>query len=176
MSRISGPIAAKNALVDLISDIRTSLSAAASREQSDYNTAVDKAQQELRAFMKATVARDATDTAEVDAIRDIDDVAFSLFVDLALGRIEANNAVLQAGAAKLAGLAARMDEVTAETDEQTAKVSLVHIKDAVDSMTGAIASVKALKDKIAEGRPDAAAIVMEIDKLAAQYERLRALL
>ena len=176
MSRIKGPVAAKNALVELISDIRTSLSAARARGQSDYDAAVKKAQQDLRAFMNATVATDATDAAEVEAIEDIDDVAFNLFVDLALGRIEANNAVLQAGAAKLANLAARMDEVTADTDAQTAKVSLVHIKDAVDSMTGAIASVKALKDKIGEGRPDAAAIVTEIDKLAAQYERLRALL
>lgn len=149
---------------------------AAAQSQSDYNTAVDDAQQKLRAFMKATVAKDAADTAEVNAVADIDDVAFGLFVDLALGRIEANNAVLQAGAAKLASLAAQMDEVTADTDEETANVSLVHIKDAVDSMTEAVGSVKALKDKIDEGRPDAAAIATEIDKLAAQYERLRALL
>ena len=172
MSNIIGPSAAKAALNQLIARIKTSLAAAG---PAAYGAAVDAAQIDLEAFWKSTLPSDFADPVEVAAVRAVDEVARDLFIELSLDEMEANMVRLEQGATKLETLGGSLASATSTNVRSAASIGLQPVKDALDSMTTMVNSVKALKANLSSAKPDEAKVIAEIEKLAAQFEALKTL-
>ena len=173
MSDIIGAAAAKSALTNLVSRIRSSLETAKGLGASAYAQAVDAAQRDLDTFFKSTKPADFADAAEVAAVRKIDEVAFNLLVDLSLEEMEANVQKLEQGAQKLQAISVALADQAAANSAAAAAIGLQPIKQAVDSMTGLVNSVKALKTNLKADDPDQAKVAAEIENLVAQFQRLK---
>ena len=173
MSDIIGPAAAKAALTQLVADIKSSLNGARPAGSPAYGEAVDKAQRDLEAFFKSTHAADRADPVEVAAVRAIDEVAFDLLVKLSLDELEGNIGILEQGAAKLATLGGALGAQAAINVKAAASIGLKPVKEAINSMTAVVESVKELKANLSAADPDEAKVAAEIDKLVAQFETLR---
>ena len=173
MSDIIGPAAAKAALTQLVAAIKSSLNAAGPAGSPAYGEAVDKAQRDLETFFKSTRAADLADPGEVAAVRAIDEIAFDLLVTLSLDELEGNIRKLEQGAEKLAKLGAAVGAQAAINVKAAASIGLEPVKEAIDSMTEVVETVKELKANLSAADPDEAKVAAEIDKLVAQFETLR---
>lgn len=174
MSDIIGPAAAKTALNTLIAQISSSLAAAKTAGDAAYGAAIDAAQRDLEAFFKSTRPGDDTDNVEVAAVRAIDQIAFDLFMKLSVDQLEANADQLEEGAAKLETLGQALDAAANANVRSAASIALKPVKDAIDSMTAIVGSVKSLKANLSSADPDEAQVITEIEKLVAQFETLKA--
>lgn len=173
MSGIIGPAAAKAALTQVLAQIDAALAAAGPAGSPSYGAAVDKAQRDLEAFFKSTQPADFADPMEVAAVRAIDELAFDTLTRLSLAEMQANVDLLRAGAAKLKTLAGGLDAQAESNVAAAGAIGLKPVKQAIDSMTGIVNSVKALKTNLKADDPDEAKIATEIDKLVSQFETLR---
>jgi hypothetical protein len=173
MSEIIGPAAAKAALTKLVADIKDSLTAAGPAGSPAYAQAVDKAQRDFEAFFKSTRAADLADPVEVAAVRAIDEIAFDLLVTLSLDELEGNIRKLEEGAAKLAKLGGALGAQAEINVKAAASIGLEPVKEAIDSLTEVVETVKELKANLSAADPDEAKVAAEIDKLVAQFETLR---
>lgn len=169
MSQIVGALAARDALVGLVSAIRTALRTADGQGNAAYNEAVDSAMQDLEKFWKATVPASYTDADDVAAIRKIDAIAYDLFLEIGFQSLDANNAALEDGAERLEQLAEEIGELAASTAADADTVALRPVKDAVDSLTETITAIRDARARLDGTKPDHAAIISEIDKLATQF-------
>lgn len=173
MSEIVGSAQARAALRQLLDRIEARFAAAGPAGGSGHSAAVEEARRELQAFVDSSRAADLSDTAEVTAVRAVDQIARDMLLDLTLGSMEEQLAKIREGSTKLEELAGRLG---AEADRNLAAadaIGLKPVKQAVDAMTGLVESVKRVKSGLKADDPDEAAIAAEIEKLVEQFETLR---
>jgi hypothetical protein len=168
MSDIIGAAAAAAELNSLVAQIQASMRAA----PGDRAT-IDNAKASLRAFTTRTRPADPLNDDEMKAVDDVNDIAFDMLADLGLQQIAAGVAGLQRGADRLGALGTQLGEQAAGNQAAADSISLKPVKQAIDSMTGMVNSVKSLKANLKADDPDEARIAAEIDKLVAQFETLR---
>jgi hypothetical protein len=174
MNDIVGKDAARTALDSLIPRLQTALQNARNASPIDRIRAIEAAKTQLSDFFKATRASNLGDAAEVQAVRDIDQIAMDMHTQLTVEQVDLGVGALTAGAARLRALAGALDQQTARVSSAAKSVSLQPVKSAVDSMTSMVQSIKSLKTTLKTSKPDEAAVAQKIDALVAQFEALRA--
>ena len=174
MSEIVGSAQARAALRQLLDKIESRLIGAGPSGGSGHAEAVTQSRQELQAFVDRTRAADLSDTAEVTAVRAIDQVARDMLLDLTLGEMEGQLAKIREGSRKLEELAGQLGDEADRNLAAADAIGLKPVKEAVDAMTGLIESVKRVKSGLKADKPDEVAIATEIEKLVDQFETLRA--
>jgi hypothetical protein len=173
MSDIVGPAAARTVLDALLPSIESSLTAVQGGTPEARIGAMEAAKKRLRDFFNATRPQNLADQAEVDAVQQIDGIAFQAFSHLTVQQVDLGVGAIKQGSEDLKALTAQLNLQTASTASAAKSIALQPVKKAVDAMTALVNSVKALKTNLSAADPDQAKAATEIDKLVAQFDILR---
>lgn len=173
MNDIIGVAAATTALRGLINKGKASLAAAQPQGPDAFDAAIDAISIELADFAKAT-RPESEDPSEKAAIAAIDQQALAAMQAFRLAGFADSVAAISARNARLDAILATLDS-QAQTNEGTAsKLRLTSLANAIEAMTQAVASAKALGKTLKPDNPDEAAIQRDIAALVDAFAALKA--
>lgn len=173
MSDILGPAAAASILDALLPSLEASLQAAQGLGAVEQMKAIGTVKRRLSDFADSTRAQNLADAAEVQAVREIDELVLEVISRLTVQQVSIGIAALQDGAARLRELTAALDLQTTVITGAAKSIALQPVKKALDTMTAMVGSVKALKANLKTADPDEAQAIAEIDRFIEQFEVLR---
>lgn len=169
---IIGVAAATIALRGLINQGKASLAAAHPQGPDAFDAAIDAISIALADFAKAT-RPESDDPSEKAAIAAIDQQALAAMQAFRLAGFADSVSAISARNARLDAILATLESQSATNEGTASKLRLTSLSAAIEAMTEAVASAKALGKTLKTDNPEEAAIQRDIAKLVDAFAALR---
>jgi len=165
MNDIIGFEACKNELQRLLDEVERNIEETRAQGSDALHAAVLSETRKLVDFTKRTEPKDILNTAEIENIREIDQLAdearreiFGASADDIIGRIRDR-------ASQLNQLAKSVEQQAAENTRRAKELRLVPLRDVIDALTDTVKAFKAAKNKLLDQDADEAAVKSKIDSV-----------
>ena len=169
MPNITGFDACKQALDGLIGQARADLAAKKDGDQAAYDAAVTQWERKFIEFVNSS----RPGPGETDAIHELDQQAIRMSTDIRRAQMRDIITVMDARSREIEAAGKEIGKLALSNVDAAKRGRLLPIKNAIDSLTGAVNQIKVLKKDLDASNPDEQKILGEIETLLEKFTAVK---